>query len=414
MTNYLNNQMLYPEMFGAVANSPSSDCSAAIQACFAAFAATGMPMRLSPNMYYCNTQVVLDISGRWGNGINLVGAAAQSVLNFNAGVASPNFQMTDTTGYVAPSDGQKPEFYGAMRDFQIWGTPSLSGGTIGGVTALFGEATEASAGAEKTYFNGFAATGLVVKNNAVNGGGKALQMFGLTTCNVDVTATAGGSNYDGSIALELGHVGMTRIAGSFAAAENGIAITRGANIGNRIVAPDIEVVKIGFKNTAVATADLTIEGGTFSTLAYIVDCATSSGNIELNHCQMGGVGGGLFRNPSAALGTWGGYGVTVKSAYNSLGYIWPGSGTALGALPTVPVTATWYRNIWGQDAEVTIYNVPATCTLARRDWNDSSSGGMAYPIGGCSAMSVLVKAGESIMLTFASGTPYTAWRLGVQ
>ena len=394
--------ILRPEMFGAAGQTPGLDCGPLLSTALTAAAATGLEFQFGPEVYSCASQVTVDYAGAAPYGLKIRGVAGQSIVSFADGVASPNFWMNDLTGYV--SGTQRPEFYGSLSDLQVWGKPKLSGSYTGGVVFQAGATAALSDGSEAVYFNRFNIDGMVIKNAAAGGIGASLH--GMTTCNVNLVANAGGSAYDGSIALRLRNCSINQFSGSVGNAEALVSFVSGVNAGNRLHF-DAEVGKVAYKNRAASTQS-NVFSGFISSVDYGVDFPSpNGGNNVFDGVLAGGIGVSMFRAQTATDGTFGGYGCVLRMpATNGLGATYPG---ATPATIAVPATGVWVRNVWGQNAMVSISGGPASMTVSVRDWFSTSGSG--YSVAAGSAAMVPVLAGESIMLTYSSGSPAWFWRL---
>lgn len=392
-----------PYMFGGVGNSPSTDEAAALTRAFNAASASGIPLNLTPTKWTAKSQIVWDY-GTVGEyvGVKIFGQGTRSEIAFDNSIAYPNLKITDLTGTFIAGPNQYAVFYGDYRDFQV-------SGLIGGGPVLqFGEAALNGAGNAQVYFNGVKLQNLVVKNNIVNGGGVGVLLSGMTGCDIDITSNAGGVFYDGSVAFDVRVCNFCNWHGSGGNAEVGIKLNLGSIYGNNFSAFDLEVLKVGWQSRSQFAANNKYSG-TFASMDYCVDFQSNSGGNIVDGAQSGGIGVSFIRNYAATDATYGGYGITFRQPNtNMVGYRYP---TMVSPdYPTSITPGIWYRNTYGQDAQVSVFSSVAISGLDVRPWFDTAGTGVRIANSG-QTQNFLLKAGESFLVT-GGGTVTSSWRGG--
>jgi hypothetical protein len=404
---------LTPQMFGVVENSPSSSTSntSRMQAWLDAVSVSRIPGLIPPVNINIGGQIVFDYSLGQYEGIKLLGSGGSSRLYFDAAVASPNFKITSTGPQTS---GQSAQFYGEVGMFQIQGTPP--NGSYPGIVLQWGEVGVSQAappvgGSSFVYFNGCFIHGITVNQNTV--GGWAMFCSGLTNCDIaNVTSDCNGNDASGSASFVWVNNSYNRWMIAPGNANYGIyspsssPVDAGSHINycyaNSITGGDFENLtcviynrSTGFGNNAFA--------GTFVNNVYLVDSTVGQGNVLGLASQITQPSATSFNNPTAANGTWGGYGFTIKmSQQNFAGQLQPFT------TPTFPTwtTNTWYQNQWGQNY---FYYVTSNqpITITKRSFYDNSSGGAQIWVdnvsGSYHTAVVKIGAGEQIKIV-STGT----------
>lgn len=406
---------LTPQMFGAVENSPSSSVANVkpMNDWCAAVSASRIPGFIPPVYFNIGGQVVFDYYQGELEGIMLRGSGGSSRLKFDTGVTSPNLKFTSTGPGVS---GQAPEFYGEIGYFQVSGVPTAAGGYPATVLQ-FGEVSIVqsgpNAGGSPVYFNELNIRGITVNNNT--SGGWATVMTGFANCDVMMNSNCITNTNDGSASfvwintnynkMVLGPGNSQYGIYSPAVCPNDAGSHVVYNYSNFCPAYDGEVQKTAIYNRSSQFSNNVFQG-TFNTNDYLVDSTAGQGNIIDFGSEFSAIALGTFANMAGGIGTFGGYGFTIKAAnYNFWGQAYPFATVVNPAI----ATGTWIVNVYGQD-----YMVYITCnqtfTLFKRTFFDRSSAGTQYGLyftsGNYIQVPLLVKAGESFMVTSAGTISY--------
>jgi hypothetical protein len=415
--NKVTARELYPQMFGAVPNSPASSAvnTGRLNQWLNAVAVSGIPGNFSPNKFNSAGQVVLDYQNSQYYGLNLKGAGGDnSGIVFDANVASPNFKIT-SSGTLA--NGQRAEFYGTLEGWSVRGTPP--NGSSPGKTLQFGETTinqsGVGVGGPTVFFNGLNTRDVVSSNSTAGGWGTLFT--GFASCSTELTSNCLGSAYDGSAGCAFIFCSYSKWMLRPGSANYGLYFPayspddpshyQNYCYANQFQAGDNEGVKTAIYNRSTAFTDNTFTG-IFSANDQAIDSTVGRGNVVTAGSLLLSVAVSTFANPSAALGTWGGFGFTLKFPNDNY---W-GQLLAFGpnTAPTL-VTGTWIPNIYGQDYIVYILS-NQVMTVFKRGYLDRSSAGSQVAVAGSAGAyltcQVLVKAGESFMVTSTGTLSYYA------
>jgi hypothetical protein len=348
-------------------NTGATDCSAGIADWFAEGVALNKALYIPAGVYRVSSQLVWELTTTNNanvNGINVFGDGRQaSIIKFDAGVASPNWEIV---GADVAGSGL---FYSRFEDFGVTGNTS-------GVLMAFGRTDYHDA------LNEFQLNNLELQNFSQSSTAITLQLNYFLNGLVNVVANGGGFDVGtntgyGFSALECNQCVMNTIMGSFGNSANGIVLANGYNYTNTFLNTDTEANTIDIQIASANAIENTWVGGQIATATYGIEASNGKSNIFINVNNAISGAGTTFM--PASTGVW-----LETPNYSNV------------STPAVPGSGTSYLNTTGQMVEVTING--GTVSSVKRN---------GVGLFTTSNVTVILEPEDSIALTYSSAPSWT-------
>jgi len=346
-------------------NTGATDCSAGIGHWFAEGIALNKALYIPAGIYKVSSPLVWNLQSVYATGINVFGdGRLASIIKFDAGVASPNW---DIVGNDTP--GEPGICYARFENFGVQGTTS-------GELMTFGRDDYNDA------MNEFQLNNIYVQNFSTAGTATALKLNYFLNGLVNVAADGGGYNVgthtgSGFAALLCNACVMNTFMGTFGNDGSGIVFANGNSYTNTFLNIDTEANTIDVNISSAGATSNTFVGGQIATATYGIYGSAGSGNkfINVNNAISGA---GTSFMPSST-------GVWLET---------PNINTV--STPGMPGSGTAVTNTSGQVAMVAING--GAVSLVKRN-----GAGLFTTTN----VTVILEPGDSIALTYSTAPGWT-------